>query len=259
MSEKQFDLSEIRVDPALQGMKLAPFFSRFIAFLLDWVIIFMVAKNLWVVVVPLILFLMVKHRGKLPFITTMLELLEERLNQGKYDRLFKIKVIRYAKLYAHFWVFALFAVSMLVAVGLFVGALYMTKAGFVDSHAADENLFLQYLENLYNVFALLGGTAGAIFYFSGFTWKWKGQTPAKRLLGIRVVKLNGEPLTLWNSFERVSGYASSASLFFMGFLQYYWDRNHQTTHDKICETIVVKSRKLKEEDGVEGKELELES
>lgn len=56
---------------------------------------------------------------------------------------------------------------------------------------------------------------------------------------IKVVKLNGTPITLWNSFERFSGYSSSASLLLLGFLQYYWDANHQTTHDKITETIVV--------------------
>jgi hypothetical protein len=60
-------------------------------------------------------------------------------------------------------------------------------------------------------------------------------------MGIKAVKLNGTPITLWNSFERFSGYSSSASSFFLGFFQFYWDSNHQTTHDKISETIVVQA------------------
>lgn len=80
-------------------------------------------------------------------------------------------------------------------------------------------------------------------YFTAFTALWKGQTPAKRLLGIRVLKLNGQPMTLWGAFERFGGYAAGLLTGLMGFAQVYWDRNRQAIHDKITETVVIRERK----------------
>ncbi|HEX5726850.1 MAG TPA: RDD family protein [Longimicrobiaceae bacterium] len=79
-------------------------------------------------------------------------------------------------------------------------------------------------------------------YFTAFTALWKGQTPAKRLLGIRVVRLNGLPMTLWASFERFGGYAAGLFTGLLGFAQVYWDRNRQAIHDKITETVVIRER-----------------
>ena len=77
-------------------------------------------------------------------------------------------------------------------------------------------------------------------YFTAFTALWKGQTPGKRLLGIRVVRLNGQPMTLWGSFERFGGYAAGLLTGLLGFAQVYWDRNRQAIHDKITETVVIR-------------------
>ena len=94
-------------------------------------------------------------------------------------------------------------------------------------------------EGIEKIFQFFVGAFGGFAYFTFFTWKWNGQTPAKRFFRIKTAKLNGKNITFWNSLERASGYVASASLFFMGFLQYFWDKNHQTTHDKITETIVI--------------------
>jgi len=77
-------------------------------------------------------------------------------------------------------------------------------------------------------------------YFTALTTLWKGQTPGKRLMGIRVLRLNGEPLTLWVSFERFGGYAAGLFTGLLGFAQVFWDRNRQAIHDKITETVVVR-------------------
>jgi hypothetical protein len=79
-------------------------------------------------------------------------------------------------------------------------------------------------------------------YFTAFTALWKGQTPGKRLLGIRVVRLNGQPMTLWSAFERFGGYAAGVLTGLLGFAQVYWDRNRQAIHDKITETVVIRDR-----------------
>lgn len=77
-------------------------------------------------------------------------------------------------------------------------------------------------------------------YFTAFTALWKGRTPGKRLLGIRVVRLNGQPMTLWSAFERFGGYAAGVLTGLLGFAQVYWDRNRQAIHDKITETVVIR-------------------
>ncbi|HWK89907.1 MAG TPA: RDD family protein [Longimicrobium sp.] len=80
-------------------------------------------------------------------------------------------------------------------------------------------------------------------YFTAFVALFKGQTPGKRLLGVRVVRLNGQPMTLWMSFERFGGYAAGLVTGLLGFAQVYWDRNRQMIHDKIVETVVVREKR----------------
>jgi hypothetical protein len=77
-------------------------------------------------------------------------------------------------------------------------------------------------------------------YFTAFTALWKGQTPGKRLLGIRVLRLDGEAMTLWASFERFGGYAAGLFTGLSGYAQVLWDRNRQAIQDKISETVVIR-------------------
>ncbi|MDQ3556461.1 MAG: RDD family protein, partial [Gemmatimonadota bacterium] len=83
------------------------------------------------------------------------------------------------------------------------------------------------------------GFGWAALYFTGFLVLWHGQTPGKRLLGIRVVRLDGTPITWWVAFERFGGYLAGV---FTGLLDYFLivrDRNRQALHDKIVDTVVV--------------------
>ncbi|MBO1272246.1 RDD family protein [Shewanella sp. 4t3-1-2LB] len=89
----------------------------------------------------------------------------------------------------------------------------------------------------------LGLSWGAL-YFTLFTALLRGQTPAKKLLGIRVVRLSGEPLTLWGAFGRYGGYGAGIATGLLGFLQIYWDSNRQCIQDKIGETVVVMNAEL---------------
>ncbi|HST60324.1 MAG TPA: RDD family protein, partial [Longimicrobium sp.] len=93
---------------------------------------------------------------------------------------------------------------------------------------------LHFLEDLGIGFGWTG------LYFTAFVAMWKGQTPAKRLLGVRVVRLDGRPLTWLSSFERFGGYAAGLVTGLLGFAQVFWDRNRQMIHDKIVETVVVR-------------------
>jgi uncharacterized RDD family membrane protein YckC len=79
-------------------------------------------------------------------------------------------------------------------------------------------------------------------YFTIFLTWWSGQTPGKWLFGLRVVRLDGEPMTLWNSFNRFAGYAAGVATGLLGFAQVYWDPNRQGIHDRIAYTVVVRTR-----------------
>ena len=78
-------------------------------------------------------------------------------------------------------------------------------------------------------------------YFTLMLVLGHGRTPGKRLLGLRVVRLrDGEPPTLWGSFERFAGYAAGLATGLLGFAQIFWDPNRQGIHDKIVGTVVVR-------------------
>jgi len=72
-------------------------------------------------------------------------------------------------------------------------------------------------------------------YFHGTT----GQTPGKRLLGLRVVQETGEPIGLGTAFLRWVGYIVSGIPMLMGFLWAGADRRKQGWHDKIAGTVVI--------------------
>ncbi len=90
--------------------------------------------------------------------------------------------------------------------------------------------------------------AGLIFgwgtvYLTLFTAFWNGRTPGKRLLRLRVARLDGEPLGLLLAFERAGGYAAGFATGLVGFARVWWDPNRQAIHDKIAETVVVKENR----------------
>jgi hypothetical protein len=97
------------------------------------------------------------------------------------------------------------------------------------------------------VFAWLGnvtnelgfGFGWASIYLTIMTSWWNGQTVGKRLMKIRVLRLDGEPITWWAAFERAGGYAAGFATGLLGFAQVYWDANRQCIHDRISGTVVV--------------------
>jgi uncharacterized RDD family membrane protein YckC len=77
-------------------------------------------------------------------------------------------------------------------------------------------------------------------YFAILMPWMKGQTPGKRMLGVRVVRLDGHPVSAWHAFERAGGYAAGVATGTLGFLQIYWDANRQAIHDKVAGTVVIR-------------------
>jgi uncharacterized RDD family membrane protein YckC len=83
------------------------------------------------------------------------------------------------------------------------------------------------------------GFGWASLYFTVMLPWWKGQTIGKRLLRIRVLRLDGDPITWWVAFERAGGYAAGLATGLLGFAQIYWDANRQAIHDRIVGTVVA--------------------
>ncbi len=103
------------------------------------------------------------------------------------------------------------------------------------------------LAALTGVFALaLRGWAGAGFgLLLGVTYHWyfltqhNGQTPGKMVMGIRVVKTDGTPLTAADAVLRYLGYHLNTAFFMLGWLWALADANQQGLHDKLANTFVV--------------------
>ena len=83
------------------------------------------------------------------------------------------------------------------------------------------------------------GFSWAIAYFTFLTCWFNGKTVGKRLLGIRVVRLDGKSLTLWCCLGRYGGYCAGIATGLLGFLQIFWDPNRQAIQDKISATAVT--------------------
>jgi uncharacterized RDD family membrane protein YckC len=76
-------------------------------------------------------------------------------------------------------------------------------------------------------------------YFTYFHASF-GQTPGKKLLGLKLVDLDGRPPGYATSFLRFVAGAFSFGLCFMGFIWIGLDLNKQGWHDKIAQTVVIK-------------------
>ena len=71
-------------------------------------------------------------------------------------------------------------------------------------------------------------------------WIWKGTTIGGIVAGIKVLRVDGQPMSFSVAFVRSLSSFFSAIVLFFGFFWAGWDREKQSWHDKIAGTIVVK-------------------
>jgi uncharacterized RDD family membrane protein YckC len=127
------------------------------------------------------------------------------------------------------------------------GAASMGKAGVGQRFIAlvIDSILLGIVTGI--IVAIVGniGTVGGFLIGVAYQWYFltqnKGQTPGKILIGIRVVKTNGAPLTAIDVVIRYIGYYINTFFIFIGWLWAIWDDNHQGWHDKLAGTYVVKA------------------
>jgi uncharacterized RDD family membrane protein YckC len=76
-------------------------------------------------------------------------------------------------------------------------------------------------------------------YNIGF-WLVAGQTPGKRVMGVRVIRADGQRVGLRNALVRYWAYWISTFLF-LGFLWILVDGRRRGWHDKLAGTVVIYS------------------
>jgi len=76
-------------------------------------------------------------------------------------------------------------------------------------------------------------------YFVGF-WTWRGQTPGKMAVGIKVIRTDHSTVNWRCALRRCLGYITSTLILFVGFIWIAFDARKQGIHDKIADTYVVK-------------------
>ena len=81
-----------------------------------------------------------------------------------------------------------------------------------------------------------------IIYFAVTTYFSNGQSIGKKISGIKIISVYHPRIGLWHCIERSLGYVASTLEFGIGFYQAFWNPNRMTLHDRIAETIVIKSR-----------------
>ncbi len=90
-------------------------------------------------------------------------------------------------------------------------------------------------------FCLLALLAGVLYHARMIASS--GQTPGRRILGIKVVNaVNGQPPSFgWALLRWLFASLASGSVCGLGYLWMLWDDRNQTWHDKVATTVVVRA------------------
>lgn len=89
------------------------------------------------------------------------------------------------------------------------------------------------------------GTVGGFLVgllYNGYFWTQKdGQTPGKRIMNIRIVRVSGEPLDYAAVLVRYIGYYINTFVFGIGWLWALFNDKSQGWHDLLAGTYVVRA------------------
>src|SRR5215204_4631613 len=82
-------------------------------------------------------------------------------------------------------------------------------------------------------------------YFAFFEWLWRGQTPGKRWLKLRVIREDGRPITFWESSVRnlIRSFDMMPFPFYsIGLISVFSTTRDQRVGDMVAGTVVVRER-----------------
>jgi len=128
-----------------------------------------------------------------------------------------------------------------IALMLIGAAILMVWTAFAAGASVTESRALDFLQAGVGIVAYIAILCSNFLYF-GFLWSRDGQSVGMKILGIKVVRRGGEPMSFLRSgFRGTLGYYISGFVFCIGFLWAAFDANQETWHDKIFETTVVRA------------------
>ena len=78
------------------------------------------------------------------------------------------------------------------------------------------------------------------FLFYAWFWTHGGQTLGMRAWRLRVQRLDGRPITLWQALLRFLSAIPSWGVFGLGYLWILVDKDHMAVHDRISESVIVR-------------------
>lgn len=132
-----------------------------------------------------------------------------------------------------------YLIDTFILVGILVFLSFFFPPPVSDGMTDDE--LIDAFADWYNQFLFLFLAVQSVYYVFFLTQN-NGQTPGKRIMKMRVAKLDGTPITLMDAIVRnVVGYFVSNLLFSLGFIWAFFDDRRQTWHDKLAKTVVVRT------------------
>ena len=236
----RFKVDRLQVSSNLDGVILASFTRRALALAIDLGVLLLILSAWWVAIIVFIVMKLInkKLQPTVRRISTSIgwqvRSLDHKLRNYEVEEELRARFRKHMKIYLNILIYLPVALTALILVGAFTGFFASENEG---------NLLGRFLDLLNSTLSPLSFLVGGVFvvlYFGLMNYYYQGKTVGKKICGIRVVKLNGKRISFRGSIERATGYTASAALFFYGFLQFFWDPNRQTTHDKITETIVIR-------------------
>jgi uncharacterized RDD family membrane protein YckC len=86
--------------------------------------------------------------------------------------------------------------------------------------------------------AVVMSLAAAAYYEAWFLVN-KGATPGKMILGLKVIRARGGPMTWSLGVGRYFAHMLSAFTLYIGYMMAGWDEEKRALHDRVCDTRVV--------------------
>ena len=83
-------------------------------------------------------------------------------------------------------------------------------------------------------------------------WSLTGQTVGKYAMGVKIVRMDGQPMGFFNSVRRLFGYVISFLVLGLGFIWILVSNLRQGWHDNIAGTYVIYSWDAKSNERLEG-------
>ena len=127
---------------------------------------------------------------------------------------------------------AIFVQIFLFIVFAVIGA--VTDPNTIDTMSRSEDFLFLGIDLVLIILIIL---YYALFIASG----WQA-TPGKKLLGLHVIRADGQKIGFWRALGRYLAYFPSSLTLGLGFFMIGWSREKRALHDFICGTRVVRGK-----------------